>query len=269
MVPGRKNWLKISKKGRLGRKRGGADPLDPTSKSASEKWVVNKLAVQIKHLNAGIKVGDRIISILLFADDIVLLAENEENLQCMISELVKWCSQWRMVVNPEKTEVIHFRKKRIPKTTTTFKLGEITLDVVSFYKYLGCTINEYLESTYIGNILSEGASRALGKLLSKFYKNKGLGYKTYTKLYETCVCPVMDYGSGVWGYCKNEKLDKIHQRAMRCFLGVGKYAALAGIEGDLAWYRYTPQTRRMIEMLRFWNRIVKMSEERLPKLVYN
>ena len=56
------------------------------------------------------------------------------------------------------------------------------------------------------NALAEGASRALGKVLAKYYKNKGLGYKTYTKLYESCVYPIMDYCASVWGHAKMIKL---------------------------------------------------------------
>ena len=56
------------------------------------------------------------------------------------------------------------------------------------------------------------------------------------------------------------------KRAMRCFLGVNKYATLAGVEGDMAWC--SPNNRRHLEMLRLWNRIVSMSEDRLPKVIY-
>ena len=69
----------------------------------------------------------------------------------------------------------------------------------------------------IGDVLADGASRALGKLLAKFYSNKGLGYKTYTKLYDSCISPIMDYCPGVWGHVRNDKITKIHTKAMRCF----------------------------------------------------
>ena len=70
----------------------------------------------------------------------------------------------------------------------------------------------------------------------------------------------MDYCSGVWGYGPNERLHKIHMRALRCYLGVNKYTAKAGIEGELAWA--TPQIRRTLNMLRLWNRTVGMENIR-------
>ena len=41
---------------------------------------------------------------------------------------------------------------------------------------------------------------------------------------------------------------KIHTRAMRCFLGVNKYAPIAAIEGDMGWI--TPDVRHKLAILR-------------------
>ena len=229
--------------------------------------LVNKFALKIKSMNKGIQLRDFNLSILLYADDIVLVSDKVEHLQQMINELNCWCSKWRMIVNPEKTQVIHFRPKKSQKTDNKFTLGNITLNVVSSYKYLGCTFNEFLQDVITGNSLAEGAKRALGKVLSKYYSNKGLGFKTYKALYETCVCPIMDYGSGVWGYSKNEELENIHLKAMRSFLGVNKYGTKAGIEGEIAWLN--PNNRRKLEMLRLWNKLTGLSDNRLPKIMFN
>ena len=51
------------------------------------------------------------------------------------------------------------------------------------------------------------------------------------------------------------------------FLGVNKYAPVAGIEGDMGWI--PPETRHKLEILRTWNNLVAMDNTRLPKLVYN
>ena len=202
----------------------------------------------------------------MYADDIILLAENELDLQVLLNELHNWCSKWRMAINADKTQVIHFRNRKVPKTTMSFHVGNEELKIVNSYRYLGATVNEVMEIDVTGNVLADGASRALGKLLSTYYRNKGLGIRTYTKLYESCIIPIMDYCSGVWGFTGNKKLDKIHMRAMRCYLGVNRYSAKVGIEGELGWVN--PQIRRWLNMLRLWNRIVGMNNTRLPKIIY-
>ena len=77
----------------------------------------------------------------------------------------------------------------------------------------------------------------------------------------------MDYAGGVWGYGPNENLKRIQIRAMRCFLGVNKYAPIVGVEGEMGWT--TPAVRRKLEILRLWNRLMSLEEDRLPRQVFN
>ena len=60
------------------------------------------------------------MSILLFADDIVLTGETEQELQIIINELHVWCKTWHMKVNCEKTQIVHFRPKKQPKQYLIF-----------------------------------------------------------------------------------------------------------------------------------------------------
>ena len=161
---------------------------------------------------------------------------------------------------------IFHRVKRKIKTKQEFYFGPNKLETVDDYKYLGVKFNEYLDKQVPGESLADVATRALGKLLSKYHLNKGFGLKTYTKVYDTSIVPIMDYCSGVWGFSRNEKLDKIHARATRCYLGVNKFATKVGIEGELGWT--PPHIRRMLNVLRTWNRIISMENTRLPKIVY-
>ena len=67
----------------------------------------------------GIKLdASLIVSVLAFADDIVLIAESEENLQKLIDIVHGWSAKWRFVVNTEKSQVVHFRN--VPKAQTDF-----------------------------------------------------------------------------------------------------------------------------------------------------
>ena len=91
---------------------------------------VNSLAVKI---NVGISVGKVKMSIVLFADDIVLLGETEQELQIMINELHVWCKTWRMKVNCEKTQIVHFRPKKQSKTVYNFRLGNEEIRLVDKY----------------------------------------------------------------------------------------------------------------------------------------
>ena len=64
-------------------------------------------------------------------------------------------------------------------------------------------------------------------LPSKLFKN--VGYHTFTKLYRSGVCPILEYSAGVWGYVTGKELDYIQNRAFRYFLGVNRFCPIAAI----------------------------------------
>jgi hypothetical protein len=65
------DWFSINSGVRQG------DPLSPTLFSI----FINELIVEIKKLDIGVKIDNEFISVLAFADDIILSAENECDLQ--------------------------------------------------------------------------------------------------------------------------------------------------------------------------------------------
>ena len=69
-------------------------------------------------------------------------------------------------------------------------------------------------------------------------------------MFNSGVLPILEYGAGIWGFEKAPDIKGVQNRAMRYFLGVHKYAALAGITVDLGWLR--PKYGRYICALRLW-----------------
>ncbi len=119
---------------------------------------------------------------LLFADDIVMLAKDEMKLQKLLDFTNEWCQKWRMKINNDKTKVIHFTKKSTKIADVTFQLGEHKVKMVDKYKYLGGYLNEYLDYQTIANTVSGAAGRALGGVISKFKSFRNVGFKTYSKI---------------------------------------------------------------------------------------
>ena len=54
----------------------------------------------------GVEVGEEKLKLLLFADDIVMFAESEEELQEMLGGLEEYCYKWRFEVNTKKSQVM-------------------------------------------------------------------------------------------------------------------------------------------------------------------
>ncbi len=92
---------------------------------------VNDLAGEIKDLKAGIDIDGYNLSILLFADDIALIADIPQALQAMLDTVTDWCQRWRLSINVEKTNVVHFRTV---KTQFEFKCSGVGLEISESYK---------------------------------------------------------------------------------------------------------------------------------------
>ena len=58
----------------------------------------------------------------------------------------------------------------------------------------------------------------------------------------------------------------MHLRAIRAFIGVPKNATKAGVLSEVDWM--LPKFRTQIRMIRYYNRILKMPENRLCKKVF-
>ena len=227
---------------------------------------INDLAHDLRACNSGIWAGDFFLCSLFYADDLALISDSEEKLQEMISTLYTWCRKWRMRVNVTKTKIVHFRVKSQTKSTYKFMYGTDEIEIVDKYKYLGIILDEYLDFDTTSSVLAGSGGRALGAVYSKFCKLKGLGYRTYTKMYEAGVIPILDYCSGVWGFKSFGKINTIQNRAIRFFLGVHSFAPNLAINGDMGWV--SCHIRRKIEMIRFWNRMIALEDNRLTKKIF-
>ncbi len=65
---------------------------------------INDLAFEIKQLNIRIIISGECVSILMYADDICLLASSERDLQEMLHVFKSWCDKQHMSLNKDKTQ---------------------------------------------------------------------------------------------------------------------------------------------------------------------
>ena len=74
---------------------------------------INVLEVGIKQLGIGVKAGNESIPILMNADDVAILIDNEQDNDANLLDYVDLrCKIWMMKVKMSKTKVIHFQKTR-------------------------------------------------------------------------------------------------------------------------------------------------------------
>ena len=81
---------------------------------------------------------------MLYADDIVLITSNENDLH-----------------------ILHIRTKRKLQSKFMFLFNKRPVDNCNSYKYLGLTLNEFLDYDRTAEVQAEAAGQAVGTLLKK------------------------------------------------------------------------------------------------------
>ena len=178
---------------------------------------------------------DLTVNHLIYADDLVCIAPNENQLQDLINIINLWCSKFRIEANLLKTEIIHVRKPLKPRSKYIFKFGAKVINYCQQYKYLGLTIDQFLNFEKMSNSLLAPSNRALSAIMCKMIKNKGFPHDIYEMLYNACVTSIKDYAHEAIGFHEYSGSSSLHNRALRLYLGVGNSANLCGICSELAW----------------------------------
>ena len=172
---------------------------------------------------------------LLYADDLVLMANSETELQTLLNTLQLWCVGNDMTVNQTKSKVIHFRPNTVPRTEFSFKCGELNLETVDKYTYLGLVLKEHLDYQTMAKHVAAAANRALGLLIAKHKAFGGFPFRTFSKLYDSTVWSTINYGAAIWGDRTFTCINSVQNKASRFFMGVGRYTPNSAVNGDTGW----------------------------------
>ena len=82
------------------------------------------------------------ILLLLYSDDLVLIAKSEEDLKLHMRILGLYSVGSEMEINPKKTKVMIFNvKSKTPENAVFGLIGNHEIKTTNHYKYLGVTIN--------------------------------------------------------------------------------------------------------------------------------
>ena len=78
--------------------------------------------------------------LLLYADDTIIMAESECELQAALNAAHHYCTLWKLVINTQRTKLMIFssgKSRNIPK----FHYNGLPFEVVTDYRYLDIDFN--------------------------------------------------------------------------------------------------------------------------------
>ena len=182
---------------------------------------INSIVARLKEAEVAVKGGSKLISMLLYADDAVIFAADENSMRLGLDVLMGWCKEWSVVVTGEKCGVMHMRRKGIKRMEEKFYVGEVEIAIVEEYKYLGCVVDEHGRCRRMVEERAKVGAVALSDWLRRCRALVGeVKGGTFGKLLEMLVGSVLLYGAEVWSCVRQLKpIEEVQMRAVRIFMG--------------------------------------------------
>ena len=219
--------------------------------------------------------GDLRLGYLMYADDIILLAKSEDELQKAVKGVEKFCDDWGLDVNTKKSKIIVFNSKGVVVNTNILYKG-FKLEDVNTYRYLGIMFHVSGKPIHAKQDLLSRGLKALFKLLGYFKQGKP-SVSTGFHLFDMIVKPVLLYGADVYGYniskCHSiynelfkDVFEKCHMKFCRYILGVNRHASLSALYGETGRFPLYISSIRLF--VKYWFRLHKCTEKSNKLLHY-
>ena len=159
---------------------------------------------------------------LIWADDLLILSETENGLNTMLKNLKTYTEKNIIQVNLDKTKCMIFNKTgRLMRRP--FSFGEVKLEMVREYKYLGYLVTPSFNITTALIDLKNGGLRAYRALKAKLGITFRKHLPTTFYLFDSLVKPILTYASDFWGtlkLCENNPVEIFHRKFCKQLLGV-------------------------------------------------
>lgn len=227
---------------------------------------INGLATLVKDCTKGAKLGPVELHILLFADDIVLVADKIQDLQHMLYVADEYSRMYRFGFNGSKSNVVVFSGRQEEKIESKIFLGSLVLEQKTSYKYLGLELDRQWKWGKVKERMIEKARKRIAGLCGAGIK-QGLSVSAAVRGWEVLVRPVMEYGCEIWGEKRWKEAEELQTKLGRRILGVSRKTAGAAVLGELGWWRM--EARRDLARLRFWGKLVRMEASRIVRRIYD
>lgn len=172
-----------------------------------------------------------------------------------LSKVHSWGDSHLMRFSVSKCKVVIITRKRRPKHPFVFFGGKV-LEVVKHHKYLGVVIDQTLCWKDHISYVRKRASTKFAIIKRLCSKRAGVVQPLLLLLYKTCVRPVLEYASEVWGDLSNTRakaLDTVQHHALTASLGANRISHKwdTCVEAQVE----PLAVRRDVQLLRFWKTI--------------
>ena len=238
---------------------------------------INGLHDALSHEGLGVEIYGRRVPLLMYADDIVLIARDPTELANMLKVVEEYARRWRFDINHGKSGVVVVgpRKCKQEATNHKFSVAGGVLPHCDHYKYLGIEFASSRTSakwnTYLNRIVKK-ASNVANQILWKGGGVGGLKPATYVHLWNAQVRPILEYAAELWAEDNvsktvMSKVDSVRYNFGKVVLGLRHSSpAACAVFAELGME--PPEVRRHSLKLGYWARLCNAAKDRLLSLIF-
>jgi hypothetical protein len=206
------------------------------------------------------------VGVMLYADDMALLARSAEELQLMIDIVVRYSCKWRFSLSGKKSEILVVGAGL--KKKDKWVMGDYPLKIVKSFTYLGVEFQRNGKWADVCKRLCEKAEKRVNVVIEMGMRADGFSVENGDSLWRSLIVPLLEYGCEVWEPNKRnrERIERVQKRAGKAMLGCSSKMGDVVVRGELGWT--TMEGRREMIKLRFFGRLVRMKEDRVVRRMF-
>ena len=196
---------------------------------------IDDIAAILRNANVGCHIYGILLAMILFADDLCLLAPTRRALDKMIQACAKYCKEFGLTFNTSKSKILVFSKKEVDnQSLAPILLNGREIEYVNSITYLGTTI-----------VNKKGISFSSTNDLSKFYRASNSLLRAVNKpseevmmqlLYSCCI-PILSYASAVKDYPSRQMQDccTAMNDALRLLFGFNRWESVRSLRESFGY----------------------------------
>ena len=189
----------------------------------------SELLFLLEASDLGVRIGTVYAGSPTFADDMALIASSQEDLQGMLSVVDKYANKWGYKINPSKSAVLIFSRKKLP--SYEWSISNSSIPTLSSARHLGLLLSTS-SSTVNRTTRSITSSRSAYYALSALgARHTGVNTATSLQLFKAISLSILSFGFEVWAPTKTEILmmERSQLKILRTILGVPSHVPSLGV----------------------------------------
>lgn len=210
--------------------------------------------------------NEKDILTLMYADDLVILADGPAQMQRNMDLLQEYCHVNGLTVNVDKSSIVVFKKSGRPSQSDLFSYKGEKVKIQNTFNYLGIMFSSsglFLQATLQAK---RKACIANSSVIGTLVRAQSQDWSTRIKLYETIAKTSLLYGAEVWALRYLEELESSQLNFYRAVMKISRSTPGYIVRRELGIKKISQFIIK--QTLLWWVKILSLPDNRYTKICY-